>query len=154
MVARVTTVALEGLKLTKVEVQVQVAPGLPSFIIVGMAEKSVAESKERVRSALQAIGLNLPNKRVTVNLAPSDITKIGSHYDLPIAVALLVAMKIIPQEIIDQYLCLGELSLDAKILPVAGVLPVAIEAKALGLGIVCPEKSGREAAWPEILKAR
>lgn len=147
MVAKVTTVSFEGLKLTQVEVQVQVAPGLPTFVIVGLADKSVTESKERVRSALNSIGLNLPAKRVTVNLAPADINKIGSHYDLPIALGLLIAMKIIPQEMADKFLVMGELSLDAKIIPVSGVLPVSIEAKKLGMGIICPEKSGAEAAW-------
>ncbi len=147
MVAKVITVSFEGLKLTPVEVQVQVAPGLPSFVIVGLADKSVTESKERVRSALSSIGLNLPAKRVTVNLAPADLVKVGSHYDLPIAMAMLVAMKIIPQEIADKYLVLGELSLDAKIIPVSGVLPVSIEAKTQGKGVICPEKSGMEAAW-------
>lgn len=147
MVAKVDTVSFEGLKLTQVEVQVQVAPGLPTFVIVGLADKSVTESKERVRSALSSIGLSLPAKRVTVNLAPADLAKVGSHYDLPIALGLLVAMKIIPQEIADKYLILGELSLDAKIVAVSGVLPVSIEAKAAGKGIICPQKSGMEAAW-------
>lgn len=147
MVAKVLTIAFEGLKIVPVEVQVQVSAGLPSFIIVGLPDKSVAESKERVRAALNSIGLSLPTKRVVINLAPADLAKVGSHYDLPIALGLLVAMKIIPQDIVDEFFCLGELSLDAKIVPVAGVLPVAIEAKAQGKGVICPEKSGVEAAW-------
>ena len=147
MTARVTTIAFEGLKVTPVEVQVQVTAGIPAFIIVGLPDKAVAESKERVRSALTAIGLALPNKRVIVNLAPADLIKIGSHFDLPIALGLLVALKILPQETIDEYYCMGELSLDAKILAVGGVLPVAVEALANYKGIICPEKCGQEAAW-------
>jgi magnesium chelatase family protein len=147
MVAHVTTVAFEGLKVTKVDVQVQVSPGLPTFIIVGLPDKAVAESKERVRAALSAIGLSLPTRRVLVNLAPADLNKIGSHFDLPIAIALLVAMKILPQDAVDEYFCMGELGLDGKILPVSGVLPASIEAKSFDKGIICPEICGREAVW-------
>jgi magnesium chelatase family protein len=147
MVAHVTTVAFEGLKVTKVDVQVQVSPGLPTFIIVGLPDKAVAESKERVRAALSAIGLSLPTRRVVVNLAPADLAKIGSHFDLPIALAMLVAMKIIPQDAADEYFCMGELGLDGKILPVSGVLPASIEAKSHGKGIICPEICGSEAVW-------
>ncbi len=147
MVAHITTVAFEGLSVTQIDVQVQISPGLPAFIIVGLADKAVAESKERVRAALSAIGLALPAKRVVVNLAPADIIKIGSHYDLPIAIGLLVAMKIIPQDAAEEFFCMGELGLDGKILPVSGVLPASIEAKATGKGIICPEACGPEAAW-------
>ena len=147
MTARVTTIAFEGLKVTPVEVQVQVTPGIPAFLIVGLADKAVAESKERVRSALTAISLALPNRRVIVNLAPADLTKIGSHYDLPIAIGLLVSLKILPQEVVDEYFCMGELSLDAKILPVGGVLPAAVEALISNKGIICPAACGQEAAW-------
>lgn len=147
MVAHISTVAFEGLDITKVDVQVQVTAGLPNFIIVGLPDKAVAESKERVRAALNAIGLSLPTKRVVVNLAPSDITKIGSHYDLPIAVGLLVAMKIIPQDAVERFYCMGELSLDGSILPVNGILPTAVRANGEEMGIICPEKQGAEAAW-------
>ena len=152
MVAKVSTIAFEGLKTTLVEVQVQISPGLPSFIIVGLPDKSVAESKERVRAALNSIGLSLPTRRVTINLAPADLNKVGSHYDLPIAIGVLVAMKIIPQDVADENVVLGELSLDAKILAVSGVLPASIAAKALDKGVICPEKNGPEAAWAGDLK--
>lgn len=147
MTSRVTTIAFEGLKVTPVEVQVQVTAGIPAFIIVGLADKAVAESKERVRSALTAIGLSLPNKRVVVNLAPADLIKIGSHYDLPIAVGLLISLKILPQEQLDEYYCMGELSLDAKIVGVGGVLPAAVEAMINNKGVICPSACGSEAAW-------
>lgn len=127
MVAHVTTVTFEGLKVTKVDVQVQISGGLPCFIIVGLPDKAVAESKERVRAALNAIGLSLPPKRLLVNLAPADLNKIGSHFDLPIAVALLVAMKILPQDAVDNFFCMGELSLDASIVRVSGILPASVE---------------------------
>jgi magnesium chelatase family protein len=147
MVAHVTTVTFEGLSVTKVDVQVQISGGLPAFIIVGLADKAVAESKERVRAALNAIGLSLPPKRILVNLAPADLTKIGNHFDLPIALALLVAMKILPQDAVENYFCMGELSLDASILRVNGILPASVEALANGKGIICPEVCGPEAAW-------
>ncbi len=147
MVAHVTTVTFEGLSVTKVDVQVQISGGLPAFIIVGLPDKAVAESKERVRAALNAIGLSLPPKRILVNLAPADLAKIGSHFDLPIAIALLVAMQIIPQDAVDGYFCMGELSLDASILRVNGILPASVEAVANDKGIICPEDCGSEAAW-------
>lgn len=147
MVAHITTVTFEGLKVTKVDVQVQISGGLPAFIIVGLADKAVAESKERVRSALNAIGLSLPPKRLVVNLAPADVDKIGSHFDLPIALAVLVAMKIIPQDAVENFFCMGELSLDASILRVSGILPASVEAVANGKGMICPEECGAEAAW-------
>ena len=152
MTAKITTIAFEGLKVTTVEVQVQVAPGIPTFIIVGLPDKAVAESKERVRSALTSIGLALPNKRVIVNLAPADLAKIGSHYDLPIALGLLVSLKILPQELLYEYIAMGELSLDAKILTVSGVLPAAVEALKNGKGVICPESTGPEAAWAGDIK--
>lgn len=147
MVAHVTTVTFEGLSVTKVDVQVQISGGLPAFIIVGLADKAVAESKERVRAALNAIGLSLPPKRILVNLAPADLTKIGNHYDLPIALALLVAMKVIPQDAVENFFCMGELSLDASILRVNGILPASVEALADDKGLICPEECGSEAAW-------
>lgn len=147
MVAHVTTVTFEGLSVTKVDVQVQISGGLPAFIIVGLPDKAVAESKERVRAALNAIGLSLPPKRILCNLAPADLNKIGNHFDLPIALALLVAMKIIPQDAVENFICMGELSLDASILRVNGILPASVEAMAHNMGIVCPEICGSEAAW-------
>ena len=145
--ARVATFAFSGIKAVPVEVQVQLAPGLPAFLVVGLADKAVAESRERVRAALTGLGLALPAKRVLINLAPADLAKGGSHYDLPIALALLAAMEVLPREELAGFAALGELSLDGTILPVAGVLPAALGASARGLGLICPSAQGAEAAW-------
>lgn len=147
MVAPVLTVALSGIEAAPVEVQVSLVPGQPQFAIVGLPDKAVGESRERVRAALAAIGLALPGRRITVNLAPADVLKEGSHYDLPIAVALLQALGAVPADVVEENLILGELSLDGRITPVAGVLPAAIAAARLGRGIVCPAANGSEAAW-------
>jgi len=146
-IARIATFAFSGIEPVPVEVQVQVAPGLPAFLLVGLPDKAVTESRERVRAALTGLGLSLPPKRVLVNLAPADILKEGSHYDLPIALALLAAMEIIPKEEAAGYAALGELSLDGAIMPVAGVLPAALGASERDLGLICPAAQGGEAAW-------
>ena len=138
MVQRVTTVAFEGIEARAVDVQVQVAPGLPAFNIVGLPDKAVSEAKERVRAALIASGLALPARRITVNLAPADLPKEGSHYDLPIALGLMAAIGAIPQDAIAGFTVLGELGLDGGIAAVAGVLPAAIGANARGQGLICP----------------
>jgi len=130
-----------------VDVQVQLSSGLPAFNIVGLPDKAVAESKERVRAALHAMGLALPAKRLTVNLAPADLSKEGSHFDLPIALGLLAAMGVLPKEEIEGYLVLGELSLDASIRSVAGILPAAVHATANDNTFVCPKDCGPEASW-------
>ena len=156
MVARVNTVAFQGIEVLPVDVQVQMAAGLPAFTIVGLPDKAVGESRERVRAALGAMGLALPPKRITVNLAPADLLKEGSHFDLPIAVGLLVAMGVLPGEEISGYTVLGELGLDGSITSVAGVLPAAIGASAADRGLICPAACGGEAAWAgriEILAA-
>ncbi|MEW5422064.1 YifB family Mg chelatase-like AAA ATPase [Amorphus sp. 3PC139-8] len=147
MVSHVTTVAFQGVEAVPVDVQVQIGPGAVAFTIVGLPDKAVAESRERVRSALIASGLSLPPKRITVNLAPADLPKEGSHYDLPIAVGLMAAMGVLPADQVLDYVVLGELSLDGTIAPVAGVLPAAIGANALSKGLICPSASGPEAAW-------
>ena len=158
MVQRVTTVAFEGIEARAVDVQVQVAPGLPAFVIVGLADKAVSEAKERVRAALLASGLALPARRIIVNLAPADLPKEGSHYDLPIALGLMAAIGAIPHDAIAGFTVLGELGLDGSIAPVAGVLPAAISANARGEGLICPGACGAEAAWAspdiEIVAAR
>ncbi len=146
-IARIATFAFAGIDPVPVEVQVQIAPGLPAFLLVGLPDKAVTESRERVRAALTGLGLSLPPKRVLVNLAPADILKEGSHFDLPIALALLAAMEIIPKEDAAGYAALGELSLDGSIVPVAGVLPAALGASARELGLICPAAQGGEAAW-------
>ncbi len=147
MVAHVTTVAFIGIEARPVDVQVQIAAGLPAFMIVGLPDKAVAESKERVRAALNAVGLALPPKRITINLAPADLPKEGSHYDLPIAVGLLVAMGVVPQDAVADHVVLGELGLDGAVQTVPGVLPAAMAAMAMTKGLVCPMVSGGEAAW-------
>ncbi len=147
MVARVTTVAFNGIEALPVDVQVMIAPGKMGMSIVGLADKAVAESRERVQAALHACGLSMPVKRVTVNLAPADLPKEGSHYDLPIAVGLMVAMGLLPENVGQDYIILGELSLDGSIAAVNGVLPAAMAAVALDKGLICPEKCGPEAAW-------
>src|SRR5689334_3223033 len=147
MVQRVSTVAFEGIEARAVDVQVQIVPGLPAFNIVGLPDKAVSEARERVRSALIASGLALPARRITINLAPADLPKEGSHYDLPIALGLMAAIGAIPHDALSGFTVLGELGLDGSIAPVAGVLPAAIGANARGEGLMCPEKCGPEAAW-------
>src|SRR6476619_4923772 len=147
MVQRVSTVAFEGIEARAVDVQVQVAPGLPAFAIVGLPDKAVFEARERVRSALIASGLALPARRITVNLAPADLPKEGSHYDLPIALVLMAAIGAIPPDALAGFTVLGELGLDGSIAPVAGVLPAAIGANSRDEGLICPAVCGAEAAW-------
>ncbi|KKB07857.1 YifB family Mg chelatase-like AAA ATPase [Devosia chinhatensis] len=147
MVTRVSTVAFQGIDAVPVDVQVQIAPGLPAFILVGLPDKAVRESGERVRAALTASGLGLPPKRITINLAPADLPKEGSHYDLPIALGLMAALGVIPQDGLDGFLALGELGLDGRLAHVGGILPAAIAAQAQGKGIICAAASGPEAAW-------
>jgi magnesium chelatase family protein len=147
MVQRVGTVAFEGIEARAVDVQVQVAPGLPAFNIVGLPDKAVSEAKERVRAALVASGLALPARRITINLAPADLPKEGSHYDLPIALGLMAAIGAIPHDTLSGFAVLGELGLDGSIAPVAGVLPAAIGANGRGDGLICPAACGSEAAW-------
>jgi len=147
MVSRVATVAFRGIEAVPVDVQVHMASGMVAFSIVGLADKAVAESKERVRAALSAIGLAMPARRITVNLAPADLPKEGSHFDLPIAIALMAAMGLLPADFISQYVVLGELSLDGSVEPVSGALPAAMAANARSLGLICPQACGSEAAW-------
>ncbi|MEM6683569.1 MAG: YifB family Mg chelatase-like AAA ATPase [Pseudomonadota bacterium] len=147
MVAHLHTMAFLGVEARPVEVQVHVASGLPAFTIVGLADKAVAESRERVRAALGAVGLALPPKRITVNLAPADLPKEGSHFDLPIALALLVALDVVDQADVADFVALGELGLDGTIRAVPGVLPAAVAANADGKGLMCPQVQGGEAAW-------
>jgi len=147
MFAQVATVAFQGIEAKPVDVQVQIAPGLPAFTLVGLPDKAVAESRERVRGALAAIGLALPPKRITINLAPADLPKEGSHYDLPIALGLMAACGALARDAIEGYCVVGELSLDGAITAIAGVLPAAIGANAAGQGLICPAACGAEAAW-------
>ncbi len=147
MVAHIHTVAFRGIDVAPVDVQVQLSGGLPAFTLVGLPDKAVAESKERVRAALSAIGLALPPKRITVNLAPADILKEGSHFDLPIALGLLVAMELIAQDEVAGYVALGELGLDGSLAAVSGILAAARFGAERDWGLICPASQGGEAAW-------
>ncbi len=147
MVVRVATVAFEGIEARPVDVQVQISNGDVKFNVVGLADKAVAESRERVRAALTASGLALPARRITVNLAPADMPKEGSHYDLPIALGVMAAIGAIPGDALDRYTIIGELALDGTVTAVAGALPAAVAANARGHGLICPFDCGPEAAW-------
>lgn len=147
MVAIVATAAYLGLEARAVEVQVQIAAGVPGFVVVGLPDKAVAESRERVRAAIAALGLALPPKKITVNLSPADLPKEGSHYDLPIALGLLAAMSVVDAETLAQYLVVGELGLDGRVAATPGVLLAALHAGGRGLGLICPAAQGGEAAW-------
>jgi len=147
MAARVVTVAFEGVEARRVDVEVQLTTGHAAFVIVGLADKAVAESRERVRGAFAGLGLSLPGKRIVANLAPADMPKEGTHFDLPIALAVMAALGVIPLDALDGWAAMGELSLDGRIVPAAGALPAAMAAGALDLGLICPEGSGPEAAW-------
>ena len=147
MLSRINTIAFNGLETQDIDLQVQISSGMPSFTIVGLADKAVAESRERVRAALNTIGISFPAKRVTINLAPADLIKEGSHYDLGVALGIISCLGIIPLEDVSNYIVLGELGLDGSILPVNGVLPAAIHANRQEKGLICPAQQGSEAAW-------
>ena len=148
MVARIQTIAFEGAEARRVDVQVQVmSSARPHFSIVGLADKAVAESRDRVRAAFSSLGLHLPGKRITINLAPADLPKEGAHYDLPIALGLMAAIGAIPQDAIENFVAMGELALDGTIASVPGALPAAILANTHNFGLICPKENGAEAAW-------
>ncbi|MCC0065290.1 MAG: YifB family Mg chelatase-like AAA ATPase [Defluviimonas sp.] len=147
MVTRTYTVAFEGVEARIVEVQCAVSAGMPAFAVVGLPDKAVSEARDRVRAALTALSIALPSKRITVNLSPADLPKEGSHFDLPIALALLAAIDILPRDEIEATVALGELSLDGRLVPVVGALPAAMAAAAEDRALVCPRASGAEAAW-------
>ncbi len=147
MSVRAHTVAFEGVEARPVEVQCALSAGMPSFAIVGLPDKAVSEARERVRAALLALGLALPAKRIVVNLAPADMPKEGSHFDLPIALALLAALAIVPPDLVEETVALGELSLDGTLIPVIGALPAALTAAESDRRLICPRDCGPEAAW-------
>lgn len=147
MVARAYTVAFEGVEAKPVEVQCAVTPGLPAFSLVGLPDKAVSEARDRVRTALSSMAIALPSKRITINLSPADMPKEGSHFDLPIALALLAALEIIPKDAAEGTMALGELSLDGSLIAVLGALPAAMAAAEEGRMLLCPKASGPEAAW-------
>ncbi|MEM9210321.1 MAG: YifB family Mg chelatase-like AAA ATPase [Pseudomonadota bacterium] len=150
MVARVFTVAFEGVDARLVEVQCAVTPGMPGFQVVGLPDKAVTEAKERVRATMSELNLALPSKKITVNLSPADIPKEGSHFDLPVALAVLAALDIITPDEAGKVIALGELSLDGRLVPVLGSLPAAATAASEGLTLICPETCGAEAAWVSV----
>jgi magnesium chelatase family protein len=147
MVARAYTVAFEGVEARQVEVQCAVTPGVPAFSLVGLPDKAVSEARDRVRTALSSMAIALPSKRITINLSPADMPKEGSHFDLPIALALLAALEIIPPDAVEGTCSLGELSLDGSLIPVIGALPAAMAAAEEDRTLLCPKGSGAEAAW-------
>lgn len=147
MAARVVTLAFSGVEAVRVDVQVQFTSGEAKFFLVGMGDKAVSESRERVRAAFSGLGLALPARRIIANLAPADLPKEGSHYDLPIALAIMAGMGVIPPDALEGWAAVGELALDGRITAVAGALPAAVAAGGLGLGLICPEACGPEAAW-------
>ncbi|MWD26803.1 YifB family Mg chelatase-like AAA ATPase [Aquicoccus sp. SCR17] len=147
MTALAYTVAFEGVDARLVEVQCALSPGMPGFAIVGLPDKAVSEARDRVRSALSALSVALPSKRITVNLSPADLPKEGSHFDLPIALALLAALEILPHDMVEGMVALGELSLDGSLVPVIGALPAAMAAAEADRALLCPRASGAEAAW-------
>jgi magnesium chelatase family protein len=153
--ANAVTVAFAGLEARRVEVQVQITGGTPGIVIVGLGDKAVSESRERVRAAFASIGLAIPAGRLVVNLAPADLPKEGTHYDLPIALAMMAAIGALPLDALDGVVCFGELGLDGSLAPAPGALPAAMAAHGMGAALICPEVCGAEAAWAggEVLAA-
>ncbi len=147
MPARVTTIAFEGAEVRRVDAEVVLTKGPVAFQVVGLGDKAVAESRERVRGAFAGIGLSTPAKRIVANLSPADLPKEGTHYDLPIMLALMVVMGLIPQDALDGYVCVGEMKLDGQIAAIAGALPAAIASNGWGMGLICPFDNGPEAMW-------
>lgn len=147
MVAKIKTFSFAGIDVAPIDVQVKISPGMASFTIVGLPDKAVGESKERVRAAIASTGLAWPYKKITVNLAPADLQKEGSHFDLAIALGIMIEIGVLAQESIDEFFVLGELSLDGSINPVGGIISAAIGSNQRNCGIICPKENGREAAW-------
>ena len=143
------SIIFNGMDVTKIDVQVQLSAGFakPEFNIIGLADRAVKESAERIRNALSALNLSLPSKRLTVNLSPADIEKTGSHFDLPILCGILCAMDILPKDEVAKYVIIGEIGLDGAIVRTGGVLPASVWAHNNGLGIICPGVQGSEARW-------
>ena len=147
MISKVTTAALYGIDGIKIDVEVDLSYGLPAFNIVGLPETSVKESRERVRAAIKNAGFEFPGDRITINLAPADVRKEGSSFDLPIAIGILTSMGVIKESRVREFLIAGELSLDGGLKGVRGVLPVAILTQKEGMGqIIVPSENGTEAS--------
>ena len=147
MLARVLSSAVFGIDAYAVEVEVDIALGLPAFATVGLPEGAVKESKDRVKAAIKNCGYEFPSRRITVNLAPADIKKEGAAFDLPMAIGILAATEVVQKGKLPHYFILGELSLDGQVKPVKGTLPMAVAARDAGLrGILLPGANSREAA--------
>ena len=147
MVAKIKTFSFSGIEVAEVDVQVKITSGRSIFTIVGLPDKAVGESKERVRAAITSTGLSWPYKRITVNLAPADLQKEGSHFDLAIALGIMIEMGVLEQNLVEDYFILGELSLDGALNAVGGIISAAIGANQRNCGIICPNSNGVEAAW-------
>ena len=147
MITRAFSVCFEGIEPQLVEIECAISPGLPAFSIIGMPYKAVSEARDHIRSALGALPIALPSRRITINLSPADMPREGSHLDLPIALALLATLNIITNEDIEGAIAIAELSLDGRLQPVVGTLPAALKAAELGKDLYCPETSGAEVAW-------
>jgi magnesium chelatase family protein len=147
MLARVLSSAVFGIDAYVVEVEVDIAQGLPAFATVGLPEGAVKESKDRVKAAVKNCGYDFPSRRITVNLAPADIKKEGTAFDLPMAIGILAATEVVQKEKLSKYFILGELSLDGQVKPIKGTLPVAVTARDADLkGILLPRENSKEAA--------
>ena len=152
MVAKIQTTVFQGLDVVPVDIQVQVSSGIPAMHIVGLPDKSVTESRERVRGALHAIGFSIPARKIIINLSPADLQKEGSHFDLPITLALLAALNVLDPSIVENAIAVGELELDGSIRSVPGVLPIAMAALTKKKTLICPQENASEAAWIEGVK--
>jgi magnesium chelatase family protein len=152
MLAKVLSSAVLGIDAYVVEVETDLFPQLPAFAMVGLPDNAVKESKERVQSAIKNSGFYFPQKKVTINLAPADIKKEGSSFDLPIAIGILAATGQLTREVFNDYVILGELSLDGSLRPIHGALPMALSAQKNGLkGMILPKENAKEAAMAEEL---
>lgn len=147
MVSQVKTVVFAGVDPVEITVECHMTNMLQNMVIVGLPDKTIAESRERIRCALNSLSMDLPEKRIIVNLAPADVLKEGSAFDLPIILALFIEMGIIPASVGREYLSIGELSLDGTIRAVSGALPAKIFSNSINMGLICPYDNGAEAYW-------
>ena len=147
MLSSIQTIAVNGVNGLPIEVEVDISLGLPAFTIVGLAEGAVREAKDRVKAAIKNSGYEFPNRHITVNLAPADVKKVGTAYDLPIALGILTSSSLIPSENLNELCVVGELSLDGRVRPVQGILPMVTMAKEMKLKqILIPTANQKEAS--------
>ena len=153
MFSKLKSCGLLGIDGFVVEVEADISNGIPAFEIVGLADTAIRESKERVRSAIKNAGLEFPVRRITMNLAPANLKKVGSSFDLAIALGILAATEQVTGPLLTQCIFVGELSLDGEIRPIHGVLPIAVSAMQSGAAcLVLPEANAKEAAVVRGLK--